>query len=120
MAAIRLTLLVPAIACRSTSLFGRGGRVGHRQVRVSGKSLLITLIDLPFSVSPVCRGPDLRAAVRRCKASSASGSTAHDLKIIFAVPGIVLATVFVTFPFVARELIPVMQAHGHGGGSRRR
>jgi sulfate/thiosulfate transport system permease protein len=76
-----------------------------------GKQLLITLIDLPFSVSPVIAGPDLRAAVRR---PGLAGSLAveHDIQIIFAVPGIVLATIFVTFPFVARELIPLMQAQG--------
>ena len=77
-----------------------------------GKSLLITLIDLPFAVSPVISGLIYVLLVRRAGLARATGWRAHDIQIIFAVPGIVLATIFVTFPFVARELIPLMQAQG--------
>jgi len=72
----------------------------------------ITLIDLPFAVSPVVSGPHLRASLRRQRLRSAPGSPRNDIKILFAVPGIVLATIFITFPFVARELIPLMQTAG--------
>ena len=93
-------------------LFGLAAAWAIAKFEFRGKSLLITLIDLPFSVSPVVAGPDVRRAVRRCKASSASGSTRTTSRSSSPCPGIVLATVFVTFPFVARELIPVMQATG--------
>ena len=84
--------------------------MGDREVRIPRQSCLITLIDLPFSVSPVIAGLVfvLLFGLQGC---SGRGQ-AHDIKIIFAVPGIVLATIFVTFPFVARELIPLMQAQG--------
>src|SRR6266513_2928607 len=110
-AAIRLTLLVSAISVPLNVLFGVAAAWAIAKFDFRGKSVLITLIDLPFSVSPVIArliyvlifglqgwlGPTLRG---------------HDLKVIFAVPGLVLATIFVTFPFVARELIPLMQAQG--------
>ena len=86
--------------------------MGHRQVSSSAaKALLITLIDLPFSVSPVVAGL-MFVVLFGLQGFFGQWLDAHDIKIIFAVPGIVLATVFVTFPFVARELIPVMQATG--------
>ena len=93
-------------------VFGLAAAWAIAKFEFKGKSFLITLIDLPFSVSPVIVGPDLRAAVRRAGLSSARGCRAHGIQIIFAVPGIVLATIFVTFPFVARELIPLMQEQG--------
>ena len=93
-------------------VFGVAAAWAIAKFEFRGKSLLITLIDLPFSVSPVISGLIYRAAVRRCRAGSAPGSIEHDIKIIFAVPGIVLATIFVTFPFVARELIPLMEEQG--------
>src|SRR6266568_5028889 len=79
--------------------------------RFRGKSLLVTLIDLPFSISPVVAGLIFVVLFGR-QGFFGRWLDEHDLKIIFAVPGIVLATVFITFPFVARELIPVMQATG--------
>ena len=77
-----------------------------------GKSVLITLIDLPFAVSPVISGLIFVLLFGAAGLVRRRGSREHDIKIIFAVPGIVLATMFVTFPFVARELIPLMQAQG--------
>ena len=112
LAAIRLTLTVAAIAVPLNLVFGIAASWAIAKFDFNGKSLLITLIDLPFSVSPVVSGPRLRAAVRRPGLCSGPGSSGHDIEIIFAVPGIVLATVFVTFPFVARELIPLMQEQG--------
>jgi ABC-type glycerol-3-phosphate transport system permease component len=85
--------------------------VGDRQVRVPRQELLITLIDLPFSVSPVVAGL-IYVLMFGAQGWFGPWLAEHDIRIIFAVPGIVLATVFVTFPFVARELIPLMQAQG--------
>ena len=109
--AIRLTLLTAAIAVPLNGLFGLAASWAIAKFEFRGKRLLITLIDLPFSVSPVISG---MIFVLLCGARGLFGPwlAAHDLKIIFAVPGIVLATLFVTFPFVARELIPLMQAQG--------
>jgi sulfate/thiosulfate transport system permease protein len=110
-AAIRLTLLVAAIAVPANLLFGICAAWAISRFAFPGKSLLITLIDLPFAVSPVVSG---LIYVLLFGANGWLGPflAAHHLKIIFAVPGIVLTTIFVTFPFVARELIPVMQAQG--------
>ena len=83
-----------------------------------GKSLLISLIDLPFSISPVVAGLIVRAALRRAGLVR-PWLTAHNVQIIFAVPGIVLATIFVTFPFIARELLPMMAAQGNDEEERR-
>ena len=108
LAAIRLTLLAAAIAVPLNSLFGLAAAWAIAKFDFRGKSLLITLIDLPFAVSPVISGMIyvlLFGAARLVRRLAAE----HDIKIIFAVPGIVLATIFVTFPFVARELIPLMQ-----------
>ena len=110
-AAIRLTLLVAAIAVPLNTLFGLAAAWSITRFRFTGKTLLLSLIDLPFGVSPVISG---MATVLLFGAHGWFGPwlQAHDLKVVFAVPGIVLATVFVTFPFVARELIPFMQAQG--------
>jgi len=110
-AAIGLTLLVAAISVPLNVLFGLAAAWAIAKFEFPAKSLLITLIDLPFSISPVVAGLML-VVLFGLQGFLGPWLDAHDLKIIFAVPGIVLATVFVTFPFVARELIPVMQATG--------
>jgi sulfate transport system permease protein len=110
-AAIRLTLLVAAISVSLNLIFGVIAAWAIAKFEFPGKSLLITLIDLPFSVSPVISG---LVFVLLFGAQGFFGAwlIEHDVKIIFALPGIVLATVLVTFPFVARELIPLMQEQG--------
>ncbi len=110
-AAIRLTLIVAAITVPLNVLFGLAAAWTIAKFEFRGKSLLITLIDLPFSVSPVVAGL-MFVVLFGLQGFFGQWLDDHDIKIIFAVPGIVLATVFVTFPFVARELIPVMQATG--------
>lgn len=109
--AIRLTLLAAAIAVPVNVVFGIAAAWAIARFEFRGKSLLITLIDLPFAVSPVIAG---LVFVLLFGVHSAFGAWLmdNDIKILFAVPGIVLATLFVTFPFVARELIPLMQAQG--------
>jgi sulfate transport system permease protein len=109
--AIRLTLIVAAIAVPLNAVFGIAAAWAITKFDFRGKAFLITLIDLPFSVSPVVAG---LALVLLFGVNSSLGGwlVAHDLKIVFAFPGIVLATMFVTFPFVARELIPVMIEQG--------
>jgi sulfate/thiosulfate transport system permease protein len=111
LAAIRLTLLVAAISVPLNVFFGLAAAWAIAKFNFRGKSLLITLIDLPFSVSPVVAGL-MYVVLFGLQGFFGNWLDAHNIKIIFAVPGIVLATVFVTFPFVARELIPVMQATG--------
>lgn len=111
LAAIRLTLLVSAISVPLNVLFGLAAAWAIAKFEFRGKSLLITLIDLPFSVSPVVAGL-MFVVLFGLQGFFGEWLDAHDIRIIFAVPGIVLATVFITFPFVARELIPVMQATG--------
>ncbi len=110
-AAMRLTLLIAAIAVPANLVFGVAAAWAIARFEFPGKSLLSTLIDLPFSVSPVISG---LVFVLLFGAQGLLGPwlAAHDIQIIFAVPGIVLATIFVTFPFVARELIPLMQEQG--------
>lgn len=110
-AAIRLTLLAAAISVPLNLVFGVAAAWCVAKFEFRGKALLISLIDLPFSVSPVAAG---LAYVLVFGAQGWLGPwlAEHDIKIIFAVPGIVLATVFVTVPFIARELIPLMQAQG--------
>jgi sulfate transport system permease protein len=110
--AIQLTLLVAAIAVPLNLVFGVAASWAVAKFEFWGKSFLITLIDLPFSVSPVVSG---MVYVLLFGAQGLLGPwlKANDIEIIFAVPGIVLATVFVTFPFIARELIPLMQAQGN-------
>jgi sulfate transport system permease protein len=111
LAAIRLTLLVAAISVPLNALFGLAAAWSVTRFRYSGKEVLVSLIDLPFGVSPVISG---MVTVLLFGAHGWFGPwlAEHGLKIVFAVPGIVLATVFVTFPFVARELIPFMQSQG--------
>ncbi|WP_372072659.1 sulfate ABC transporter permease subunit CysW [Tistrella mobilis] len=111
LAAIRLTLLVAAIAVPVNLIFGIAAAWAITRFDFRGRNLLISLIDLPFSVSPVISG---LVWVLLFGAHGWFGPwlAAHGLKIVFAVPGLVLATIFVTFPFVARELIPLMLAQG--------
>ncbi|HTP40675.1 MAG TPA: sulfate ABC transporter permease subunit CysW [Steroidobacteraceae bacterium] len=110
-AALRLTLLTAAIAVPLNLVFGVCASWAIARFDFRGKSALITLIDLPFAVSPVISGL-IYVLVFGAQGWLGPWLAAHDLHIIFAVPGIVLATTFVTFPFVARELIPLMQAQG--------
>ncbi len=110
-AAIKLTVLVAAITLPMNVLFGLAAAWAIAKFEFRGKALLITLIDLPFSVSPVVAGL-MFIVLFGLQGFFGQWLNDHDLRIIFAVPGIVLATVFITFPFVARELIPVMQATG--------
>jgi len=110
-AAIRLTLIAAAIAVPLNLVFGIAAAWAIAKFDFRGKSALITLIDLPFSVSPVVSGL-IYVLIFGLQGWLGPWLQGHDVKIIFAVPGIVLATVFVTFPFVARELIPLMQAQG--------
>ena len=110
-AAIRLTLLTAAIAVPLNLVFGVAAAWCIAKFEFKGKAFLTTLIDLPFSVSPVVAGL-IYVLVFGAQGWLGPWLAAHDVRIIFAVPGIVLATVFVTFPFIARELIPLMQAQG--------
>ena len=109
--AIQLTLLTAVIAVPLNLVFGVAAAWCVAKFEFRGKAFLITLIDLPFSISPVVAGL-MYVLVFGANGWFGSWLAAHDIKIIFAVPGIVLATVFVTFPFIARELIPLMQAQG--------
>jgi sulfate transport system permease protein len=110
-AAIRLTLTAAVIAVPLNLVFGLAAAWLIARFRFRGRDLLVTLIDLPFSVSPVIAGLIFVLMFGR-QGWLGPWLEAHDLHIIFAVPGIVLATLFVTFPFVAREVLPVMQAQG--------
>jgi sulfate/thiosulfate transport system permease protein len=110
--AIELTLLAAAIAVPLNLVFGVAASWAIAKYRFPGRHLLTTLIDLPFSVSPVVAGL-MYVLIFGAQGWVGPWLSAHDVKVIFAVPGIVLATVFVTFPFVARELIPLMEAQGH-------
>jgi sulfate transport system permease protein len=109
--AIQLTLLIAGIAVPLNLVFGVAAAWAITKFDFSGKQLLISLIDLPFSVSPVIAGL-VFVLVFGAQGWLGPWLSAHDIRIIFAVPGMVLATMFVTFPFVARELIPLMQAQG--------
>lgn len=109
--AIKLTLLAAAISVPLNLVFGVAAAWCIAKFDFRGKNVLLTLIDLPFSVSPVISGL-IYVLVFGLQGWFGEWLRDHDLKIIFAVPGIVLATVFITFPFVARELIPLMQAQG--------
>ena len=111
LAAIKLTFTAAAIAVPANLVFGVAAAWAIAKFDFRGKAVLITLIDLPFSVSPVVTGL-VYVLVFGLQGWFGPWLQAHDLKIIFAVPGIVLATIFITFPFVARELIPLMQAQG--------
>jgi len=109
--AIRLTLLVAAIAVPLNLVFGIAAAWTIAKFTFPGKNVLVTLIDVPFSVSPVVSGL-IYVLIFGLQGWFGGWLQEHDVKVIFAVPGIVLATIFVTFPFVARELIPLMQAQG--------
>ena len=112
LSAIRLTLLTASIAVPLNLVFGVAASWAIAKFEFRGKSILLTLIDLPFSVSPVISGL-IYVLIFGAQGWFGPWLRDHDIKILFAVPGIVLATVFVTFPFVARELIPLMQAQGN-------
>jgi sulfate transport system permease protein len=109
--AIRLTLLTAAIAVPLNLVFGVAAAWAIAKYEFRGKAFLTTLVDLPFSVSPVVAGL-IYVLLFGAHGWFGPWLQAHDIKIVFAVPGIVLATIFVTFPFIARELIPLMQAQG--------
>ncbi len=109
--AIELTLITAAIAVPLNLVFGVAAAWAIAKYEFRGKAILTTLVDLPFAVSPVVAGL-IYVLVFGAQGWFGPWLAAHDIKIVFAVPGIVLATVFVTFPFIARELIPLMQAQG--------
>ncbi|KAB0577490.1 sulfate ABC transporter permease subunit CysW [Ideonella dechloratans] len=111
LSAVKLTLIAAGISVPLNLVFGVCAAWAIAKFDFRGKNLLLTLIDLPFSVSPVIAGL-IYVLVFGLQGWFGEWLRDHDLKIIFAVPGIVLATVFVTFPFIARELIPLMQAQG--------
>ena len=111
LSAIRLTFIAAAIAVPLNLVFGVSAAWAIAKFNFKGKSVLITLIDLPFAVSPVIAGL-IYVLIFGLQGWFGGWLSDHDFKVIFAVPGIVLATIFVTFPFVARELIPLMQAQG--------
>ena len=110
--AIRLTLLTAAVAVPLNLVFGVSAAWAIAKYEFWGKSFLTTLVDLPFSVSPVVAGL-IYVLVFGAQGWFGPWLAAHDIKIVFAVPGIILATVFVTVPFIARELIPLMQSQGN-------
>jgi sulfate/thiosulfate transport system permease protein len=111
LAAIRLTLLIAAISVPLNVVFGIAASWAITKFNFPGRNLLVTFIDLPFSVSPVVSGL-IFVLLFGARGLFGPWLAEHDFKVIFAVPGIVLATVFITFPFVARELIPLMQEQG--------
>lgn len=111
LSAIRLTLITAAIAVPLNAVFGVAASWAVAKFDFPGKGFLVTLIDLPFSVSPVVSGL-IYVLIFGLQGWLGPWLQAHDIKIIFALPGIVLATIFVTFPFVARELIPLMTDQG--------
>jgi sulfate/thiosulfate transport system permease protein len=111
LSAIKLTLIAAGIAVPLNLVFGVAAAWAIAKFEFKGKSFLITLIDLPFAVSPVIAGL-IYVLMFGLQGWFGEWLSDHDFKIIFAIPGIVLATIFVTFPFVARELIPLMQAQG--------
>ncbi|MGA8056535.1 MAG: sulfate ABC transporter permease subunit CysW [Burkholderiales bacterium] len=111
LSSIKLTLLVAAIAVPANLVFGVAAAWAIAKFEFRGKNLLTTLIDLPFSVSPVISGL-IYVLIFGAQGWFGAELKAHDVQVIFALPGIVLATIFVTFPFVARELIPLMQSQG--------
>lgn len=109
--AIKLTLIAAGISVPLNLVFGVGAAWAIAKFDFRGKSVLLTLIDLPFSVSPVIAGL-IYVLVFGLQGWFGAWLIENDMKVIFAVPGIVLATIFITFPFIARELIPLMQAQG--------
>lgn len=111
LSAIKLTLLIALIAVPLNTVFGVAAAWAITKFKFKGKNLLITLIDLPFAVSPVISGL-IFVLLFGSKGWFGPWLQSHDIKIIFAIPGMVLATIFITFPFIARELIPLMEAQG--------
>lgn len=111
LSAIKLTLIAAGISVPLNLIFGVAAAWAIAKFEFRGKNVLLTLIDLPFSVSPVISGL-IYVLLFGAQGWFGEWLREHDIKILFAVPGIVLATIFVTFPFVARELIPLMQAQG--------
>ena len=111
LSSIKLTFIAAIIAVPLNLVFGVAAAWAIAKFEFKGKSILITLIDLPFAVSPVIAGL-IYVLIFGLQGWVGSSLLDHDIKVIFAIPGIVLATIFVTFPFVARELIPLMQAQG--------
>ena len=111
LSSIKLTLIAASIAVPLNLVFGVAAAWAIAKFEFRGKSILITLIDLPFAVSPVIAGL-IYVLIFGLQGWVGSSLMDNDIKVIFAIPGIVLATIFVTFPFVARELIPLMQAQG--------
>jgi sulfate transport system permease protein len=111
LSAMKLTFIAAIIAVPLNLVFGVAAAWAIAKFEFRGKSILITLIDLPFAVSPVIAGL-IYVLIFGLQGWFGHWLSDHDLKVIFAIPGIVLATIFVTFPFVARELIPLMQAQG--------
>ena len=111
LSAVKLTLLTAAIAVPLNTLFGVAAAWVITKFRFKGRSFLLSLIDLPFAVSPVIAGL-VWVLLFGAKGWFGPFLAEHDIQIIFAVPGIVIATVFITFPFVARELIPLMESQG--------
>ena len=111
LAAIKLTVIVALIAVPANLVFGVAAAWAIAKFDFKGKSVLVTLIDLPFAVSPVISGL-IYVLLFGAQGWFGSWLQEHDISIVFAVPGIVLATIFVTFPFVARELIPLMESQG--------
>ena len=108
---MKLTLIAAAIAVPLNLVFGVAAAWAIAKFEFKGKSILITLIDLPFAVSPVIAGL-IYVLIFGLQGWFGGWLSDHDFKVIFAIPGIVLTTIFVTFPFIARELIPLMQAQG--------
>ena len=111
LSAMKLTFIAALIAVPLNLVFGVAAAWAIAKFEFKGKSILITLIDLPFAVSPVIAGL-IYVLIFGLQGWFGQWLSDHDMKVIFAIPGIVLATIFVTFPFVARELIPLMQAQG--------
>lgn len=111
LSSIKLTLLTAAVAVPLNLFFGVTAAWAIAKFNFTGKNLLLTLIDLPFSVSPVISGL-IYVLIFGLQGWMGPWLQEHDIKIVFAVPGIILATIFVTFPFVARELIPLMESQG--------
>jgi len=111
LAAVKLTLITAAVAVPLNLVFGVMASWAIAKFSFTGKNLLITLIDLPFSVSPIISGL-IYVLIFGRQGWLGPFLEAHDIKILFAVPGILLATIFVTFPFIARELIPLMESQG--------
>jgi sulfate transport system permease protein len=111
LAAVKLTLLVAAIVVPVNTLFGLAAAWSVTRFRFRGRDLLVTLVDLPFSVSPVVAGM-LFVLLFGAQGLFGPWLAGHDVRILFALPGIVLATLFVTAPFVARQLVPLMEAQG--------